>query len=124
MSIADIQRRFPGFPTPEADDLGVSTIEISSLYSSSSPSRRSGDVVLHFVNAAPYAELNQLKHSELKLLDGRLVEITVYYPNDLKWKSADEFAEKTREALKLNGTWRRVGNDSDFSALRHCSVAT
>src|SRR5688572_8233663 len=95
MSVADIRQRFNGFPTPEADDLGVATVEISNMYSSASPARRSGDVVLNFVNATPYAELNQLKHAELKLLDGRLVEITVYYPNDLNWSSADEFAKKT-----------------------------
>jgi len=60
-----------------------------------------------------------LKYAELELLDGRLVEINVYYPNDVNWKSADEFAQKTGEALKLSGTWRKVGQDNDFSEMRH-----
>jgi hypothetical protein len=119
MSISDIQRRFPGFPTPGADDLGLATVGISERYSSNAPQRRTGDIVMNVVNASLYPELNQLKYAELKLLDGQLVEITVYYPNDLNWKSADEFARKTGEAMKLNGTWRQVGNDDSFSEIRH-----
>lgn len=119
MSVSDIQRRFPGFPTPDANDLGLSTVEISDRYSSNSPQRRTGDIVMNFVNASLYPELSQLKHAELKLLDGQLIEITVYYPNNLKWESADEFARKTGEALKLNGTWRKIGNDDSFSEVRH-----
>ena len=119
MSISDIQHRFPAFPTPDANDLGLSTVEISDRYSSNSPQRRTGDIVMNFVNGSLYPELNQLKFAELKLLDGQLIEITVYYPNNLKWESADEFARKTGEALKLNGTWRKIGNDDSFSEIRY-----
>lgn len=118
MSVADIQSRFPGFPTPDANDLGLSTVEISDRYSSNSPKRQTGDMVMNFVNASLYPELNQLKFAELKLLDGKLIEVTVFYPNDLKWESADEFARKTGEALKLNGTWRKIGDDNSFSEIR------
>ena len=115
MSVSDVQKRFVGFPAPIADELGLATIEISNRYSTHTSTDH---MVLNFVDASPYAELSQLKHTELKFLDGRLIEITVYYPNDLNWKSGDEFARKTGEALKLNGTWRKVGSDDDYSEIR------
>jgi len=118
MPVSDIQRRFPGFPTPNADQLGLARVAISNSDSKTAP-LYPGEGALNFVNASPWPELNQLKYAELELLDGRLVEINVYYPNDVNWKSADEFAQKTGEALKLNGTWRKVGQDNDFSEMRH-----
>jgi hypothetical protein len=117
MSVSESQRRFPGFATPNADDLGLASVEISNSPSNTGP-RFTGEGTINLVNASPWPELNQLKYTQLKLLDGRLVEITVYYKNDVNWKSADEFAQKTGEALKLNGTWRKVGQDSDFSETR------
>lgn len=119
MSMSDIQKRFPGFPAVSANQFGLATIEISSVYARSVLDRQVDDNVVSFVSASPFPELNELKHVELKLLDGRLIEIMVYYPNDIKWKSADEFVQKTSEALKLNGTWQKIGDDDDYSEVRH-----
>lgn len=113
MPVADIQSRFAGFPTPAVDDLGVSSVVISGK--AVDPLRLYDRGAITNVNPEKYPELNQLKYAELKLLDGKVIEITVYYANDLNWKSVDEFAEKTGEALKLNGTWTKVGNDGSSS---------
>jgi len=123
MSVTDVQKRFAGFPPPLPDELGVATVDISKLYSTHVATDNLGN---NFVDASPYVELSELKHAELKFLDGRLIKITVYYPNDLNWKSADEFAEKTGEGLRLNGTWRKVGSDDKFSEIRslHCGEVT
>ncbi|HEV2705660.1 MAG TPA: hypothetical protein VGV59_07020 [Pyrinomonadaceae bacterium] len=118
MSMADIQKRFPGFPDVAANQFGVATVKISSVYVRNVLDKPIGEDVVSFVSAAPFPDLNELKHVELKLLDGHLREITVFYPNDIKWKSADEFVQKTGAALKLNGSWQKVGNDSDYSETR------
>lgn len=65
--------------------------------------------VFSFVSAALFPELRELKHVELRLVDGRLTQIALYYPDDIKWKSSDEFAQKTGESLKLDGSWRKLG---------------
>lgn len=117
MSLSDIQKRFAGFPSVSANQLGVATIEISRGYVKNVLNEPIGDNVVTSLSASSFPELTELKHVELKLLDGRLIEITVFYPNDIKWQSADEFVQKTSEALKLNGTWKHL-SDSDYSNSR------
>jgi hypothetical protein len=119
MSLEDIRKRFPKFPGIGSSQIGLATVEISSAYTQDALDRPSGDGNNNFnlISAAPFPELNEVKHIELKLLDWRVIEITVYYDNDIKWKSADEFAQKTGEALKLDGTWHKVGSD-DISQMR------
>lgn len=117
MSLSDIQNRFSGFPSVSANQIGVATVEISPDYIKNALNEPRGDDVVSLVSASSFPELNELKHVHLKLLDGRLIEITVFYPNNIKWQSADEFVQKTSEALKLNGTWKRL-SDSDYSNSR------
>lgn len=113
MTLQDIRKRYPEFPGISPSQIGLSTVEISSAYTRNKLDNPSGDGNNNFslISAAPYPELNEVKHIELKLLDWRVIEITVFYPDDIKWKSADEFAQKTGEALKLDGEWRKVGDD-------------
>jgi hypothetical protein len=131
MSLSDIQNRFPGFPAISPSQFGLATVEICSAYERSvldqpdpglSYPLHPGLRVFSFVSAAPFAELKELKHIELKLVDGRLTQIALYYPDDIKWKSADEFAQKTGESLRLDGGWRKVGEDGVYSENRsmHC----
>lgn len=117
MSLEDIRKRFPGFPGQNSQ-IGLATVEISCT--NDMLGRSSGDDYneIIFTRGWDCSELNDVKHIELKLLDWRLIEITVYYSNDIKWKSADEFAQKTGEALKLDGTWQKVGNDDEYSHMR------
>ena len=119
MSLQDIQKRFPGFPTVSANQFGLATVEVSNTYVRNVIDRPAGENVISLVSASSFPELSGVKHVELKLLDGRLTEVTVYYPDDIKWKSADEFVQKTGEGLKLNGTWKKLGEDTDFSENRH-----
>lgn len=118
MSLSDIQKRFPGFPPVSANRFGLAKVELSNLYVRNVLDRPVGNDMVSLVSAAPFPELKELKHVELKLLDGRLTEITVYYPNDIKWESADEFARKTGEVLKVNGSWSKVGKDNEYSEVR------
>ena len=118
MSISDIQKRFPGFPSVSANEAGLAIVEISDVYVRNVLDRPVGENVISLVSAAPFPELKELKHVELRLIDGRVTEITLYYPNDIKWNSADEFAQKTGESLKLDGGWQKVGEDSDYSEVR------
>lgn len=125
MSLSDIQKRFPGFPTVSANQVGLATVETSDVYVGNVLDKPVGENVVSFVSAAPFPELKELKYIELKLLDGRLTEITVYYANDIKWKSADEFAKKIGESLKLDGSWGKIGKDDNYSEVRymHCGGA-
>jgi len=120
MSLSDIQKRFPNFPSSRiaANQIGVATVDMSAAYRRDELGSPDGHNILSLYYISSFPELNELKHVELKLLDGRLIEVTVYYPNDIKWRSADEFVQKTSEALKLNGTWRRLGEDNDYSETR------
>lgn len=118
MSLAEIQSRFPGFPSVSGNQYGLATVEISSAYARNVLDQSAGDKVISLVSAAPFPELRELKHIQLKLMDGRVTDILIYYSNDIGWKSADEFAQKTGESLKLDGSWRKVGADSDYSEAR------
>lgn len=118
MSLSDIQKRYPGFPSVAANQLGLAEIEISNAYVRNVLNKPAGESVVSFISAAPFPELKELKHIELKLIDEKVTEIKVYYPDDIKWKSADEFAQKTGESLKLDGSWEKVGTDSDYSDVR------
>ena len=118
MSIADIQKRFPGFPSVSANQFGLATVEVSSMYVRNVLDKPVGENIISLVSASTFPELKELKHVELKLLDGRLIEITVYYPNDIRWKSTDEFVQKTGEALKLDGSWQKIGKDDEYSEVR------
>ena len=117
MSLSDIQKRFSGFPSISANQFGVATVEIDKYYFKNVLNEPVGDNVVTSLSAASFPELSELKHVQLKLLDGRLIEITIFYPNDIKWQSADEFVQKTSQALKLNGSWKRL-SDSDYSNSR------
>ena len=116
MSLADIQERFSEFPSLSANELRVAKVEISSDYVKNVLNEPMGEDVVSSLSASSFPELNELKHVHLKLLDGRLIEITVFYSNEIKW-SADEFVQKTSDALKLNGTWKHI-SDSDYSETR------
>ena len=117
MSLSDIQKRFSGFPSVSANQFGVATVEISPDYIDNSLNEPIGDDVVSLLSASSFPELKQQKHVQLKLLDGRLIGITVFYSNDIKWQSADEFVAKTAEILKLNGTWKHI-SDSEYSETR------
>src|SRR2546423_982662 len=71
MSISDIQKRFPGFPSVSANQFGLATVEISNIYVRNVLNKSVGENVISFVSASPFPELNELRHVELKLLDGR-----------------------------------------------------
>jgi hypothetical protein len=118
MSLSGIQNRFSGFPSVSANRFGVATVEISSDYRKNVLNEAIGDDVVSSLSASSFPELNELKHVHLKLLDGRLIEITVFYPNDIKWQSADEFVQKTGEVLKLDGQWQPLGKDNEYSESR------
>jgi hypothetical protein len=117
MSLSDIQKRFSGFPSISANQFGVATVRIDSDYFKNVINEPVGDNVVTSLSASSFPELSELKHVQLKLLDGRLIEITIVYPTDINWQSADEFVQKTSKALKLNGTWKRL-SDSDDSNSR------
>ena len=117
MTLTDIRKHFSEFPSVSANQIGVATIEISPDYIKNALNEQRGDDVVSLLSSSSFPELNELKHVRLKLLDGRLIEITVFYPNDIKWRSADEFVQKTSDALKLNGTWKQL-SDSDYSNSR------
>jgi hypothetical protein len=117
MSLSDIQKRFSGFPFVSANQFGVATVEISSAYASNVLDKPIRDDIVSLLSASSFPDLKGVKHVELKLLDGRLIEISFFYPNDLTWKSADEFVKKTAEALKLDGSWTKIGDDR-YSAVR------
>jgi hypothetical protein len=114
----DIQNHFPGFPSVASNQIGLATVEISNAYAHNVLDLPKDEDAVSIVSALPFRELNELKHVELKLLDGRLIDFTVYYPNDIKWKSADEFVQNTGKALKLNGSWQKIGSDDDYSEVR------
>jgi hypothetical protein len=120
MSVSDIQKRFPNFPSSQlaANKIGVATVQMSAAYRDNEFGNPEGQNLISLYYLGTFPELNALKHIELKLLDGRLIEVTLFYPNDIKWQSVDEFVQKTSEALKLDGDWRRIGKDDDYSETR------
>src|SRR6185369_3911595 len=119
MSLSDIQRRFPNFPASNisVNQIGVATVEMSAAYRDNHFGNPEGSNIVSLYYLGTFPELNEVRHVELKLLDGRLIEVKVFYPNDLKWQSVDEFVEKTANALKLDGSWHKIGSDT-YSADR------
>jgi hypothetical protein len=120
MSLSDIQKRFPNFPASNisANQFGVATVDMSAVYRDNNFGTPLGHNIISLYYISSFPELSGLKHVELKLLDGRLIEVTVFYPNDIKWQSVDEFVQKTSEALKLNGSWHKIGTDGTYSESR------
>ncbi len=107
MSIEQIQARFQGFPNPPANEFGLATVVLdrSIVIEETRPSTG-----YTFVPAR-YRELDGVDRMYLKIVDGHIAEIEVYYTNDLKWRSVDEFVSRTAEALKLNGDWKKQNED-------------
>lgn len=55
----------------------------------------------------------------ITFVDSKATRIKVFYNNDLNWKSADEFAKQTAKALKLDGTWEKIGQDNEAGSMRY-----
>ena len=100
LSLPEVRQKFPDFPQPKELEYGKA---IAKVY--------------------PWqvSEQNALKDIEIEFVDNRIVKIEVFYNDELKWKSADEFAQKTGEAMKLDGTWKKVGDDTSTSEWRAMS---
>jgi len=121
MSLAEIQKKFPGFPEVRANQFGLTTVEMDIDYdnnllnqevdTSNFSLRDTLDQKIEMISQlklSDYPQLSNIKHIKLILVDNKVVRIVIFYPNDLKWKNSDEFLRQVNESLKLDGTWENV----------------
>ena len=113
-TLSQIQNRFPGVPNLTANEFGSGkfTINVTSMPGPETVKPSGGGYVL--VSASRYPELLGTDRIILELVDGRLAKITVLYPKDLKWRSVDEFVQKTAETLNLPDGWEASDSTKDY----------
>jgi hypothetical protein len=99
MSIEQIQNKFRGLSIPPANEFGLATVIIDS---SVSADQINPSTAHSFVAAARYPEFSGVRRIYLEIVDGSLATIKVFYKNEPKWNSVDEFISRTSEALRLN----------------------
>ena len=75
MSLDDIQKRFPNFPSFQisANQIGVATVQMSAAYQDNHFGNPDGSNIVSLYYISSFPELSGLKHVELQLLDGRLI---------------------------------------------------
>ena len=69
------------------------------------------------VDVSHYPELIGTNKIILEFVDGRISNIKTYYPKDIKWRSVDEFVQRTAEALNLPDGWDSSKTDSDYRSV-------
>jgi hypothetical protein len=104
MSVEDVQKRFPGFTAPAADEFGLAKVTVRTGSSASGLSRMSGAGVV-LLDPARFPELAETDSVKLDIVDGRVASIAVFYGGGIRWRSSDEFRSKVSEPLNLNGSW-------------------
>jgi hypothetical protein len=107
MNLEQIQRRFQGFPNPPANEFGLATVIIDPTVRNEVRSNTG----YTFIDASRYPDFNGVDRIYLKIVDGHVAEIEVYYKNDLNWRSVDDFVARTSESLNLRGSWRTQNED-------------
>lgn len=61
-------------------------------------------------NGAPPEIFKGVNHLSMSFTDKRLVRLSVEYANQIKWRNADQFAEKVSAGLKLPKLWQADGD--------------
>lgn len=116
MSVQEIQANHKDFPTPQTNESGLAKVVIVN-YGNSDYTRTSemlSNKILS-VNGSNYPELKGINRIYLDFVGGRIAKIKVFYTNDLKWTSVDEFVQKTAESLQLQGGWEKT--DENYRKL-------
>ena len=126
-TLAQLRTRFPMIPEAPPSQLGRTTISIDPASMAAdinpTPSYLSGAVFL-VVNSSKYPELVGTTRTNLELVDGRLASIEILYSNDVKWTSIDEFLKTVADGLHLDGSWKKVGEDNEYSQHRSMTCQT
>ena len=117
MTLDSIRSRFPDLPDVTPDKLGSTKIVFENAAMNEGlkrgPSTRSDAVVLR-VDPSRYPEFSGGRKTRLELVDDRVSSIEVVYSDDTKWKSLEEFLQSVAEGLKVNGVWRKTGEDHEY----------
>ena len=116
-TFTQVQNRFPGFPNLIANEDGSArvNINVASMPGPETVKPSGGGHVL--VSASRYPELLGTNRIILEFVDGRLAKMTVFYPKDLKWRSVDEFVQRTSETLNLPDGWETSTSSEDYKRV-------
>jgi hypothetical protein len=111
-NISQIQSRFLGFPELSPNEFGLAKVIIQASSISEAVKPTGGGYVL--VSASRYPEIVGTDKIILEFVDGKLALMKVYYPDDVKWNSVDEFVKKTSESLNLPDGWETPEYTKDY----------
>jgi len=111
-SVNEIQNRFPGFPQLSPDEFGLAKVIIQATNIPEAVLPAGDNYVL--VSVSRYPEIGGTDRIILKFVDGKIASIKVYYPDDIKWSSVDEFVKKTSESLDLPNGWETPDYTKDY----------
>ncbi|MFN2516758.1 MAG: hypothetical protein ABR556_11160 [Pyrinomonadaceae bacterium] len=121
MTLDSIRSRFPDLPDVTPDKLGSTRIVIENTAMNEGvkrePSTRSGAVVL-LVDTSRYPEFSGARKTRLEMVDNRVASIEVVYSDETKWKSLEEFLKSVAEGLKVDGVWKKTGEDHEYIQVR------
>lgn len=117
MSVEEIRAKYKDFPIPSANEFGLAKVLIvnNANYPMNYVINRSRPDGVIIVNGIGYPEIKGTSRIYLEIFDGRIMKIKVFYFNDLKWNSVDEFTKKTAESLELKGAWRGGGKSRQLT---------
>jgi hypothetical protein len=117
MTLDSIRSRFPDLPNVTPNKLGLTKIVIENVTMNEEvkpqPSPHSDTTVLLF-DTSRNPEFSGAKRTRLELVDDRVASIEVVYSNEIKWKSLEEFLKSVSEGLKVNGVWKKTGEDHEY----------
>jgi hypothetical protein len=117
MTLDSIRSRFPDLSNVTPDKLGSTRIVFENAARNEGlkrePSSRPDAVVLR-VDSSRYPEFSGSRKTRLQLVDNHVSSIEVVYSDDTKWKSLEEFLKSVAESLKVNGVWRKTGEDHEY----------
>lgn len=117
MTLDSIRSRFPDLADVTPDKLGSTKIVIEKAAVNEGlkrePALHSEAVVL-LVDTSRYPEFSGARKTRLELVDNRVASIEVVYSDETKWKSLEEFLKSVADGLKLDGVWRKTGEDHQY----------
>jgi hypothetical protein len=117
MTLDSIRSRFPDLADVTPNKLGLTKIDIENAAMNEEKKRQTSshsDIPVLLVDTSKYPEFSGARRVRLELVDNRVASIEVVYSDEIKWKSLEEFLKSVAEGLKVNGVWRKTGEDHEY----------
>lgn len=117
MTMDSIRSRFPDLPSVTPDKFGLTKIVIENVIRNEEvkrPASPRSDTAVLLVDTFRYPEFSGARRTRLELVDNLVASIEVVYSDEIKWKSLEEFLKSVADGLKVNGVWKKTGEDHEY----------